>query len=346
MTHTPPRARQVVRRGVGVVAITLLVVNSVLFLVLSSHLDRSVEDLLDARVAAVRAEAAAATRDGDGPDELAGRLQGRGLPATVRAPDGSTSTAEPTSPAVASGLPASLGPQERRTRVVELSGGVEVEVSASTVGVRNARGQLLLVQAATSLGALALAALLLRRTSHAVTRPVTQIATVAARTAKGNVGERLRPDDATTELGRMAAAYDEMVGALESSLAQAREAHAAQALLAAVVEGSTDAIWVQTLDGTIMTWNTAGERTLGWTSEQIVGRRVSTVVPEGELEELSSLVAEVVAVGEVRSYEGERLTHGGKTACPCPYVCRRSATTTARSSPSPWALATSPSSAG
>ena len=89
------------------------------------------------------------------------------------------------------------------------------------------------------------------------------------------------------------------------------EAHSARALLAAVVEGSTDAIWVQTLDGTIMTWNTAGENTFGWTSEEIVGHHVSMVVPEDELEELSSLVAEVVAVGDVQGYEGERLTRTG-----------------------------------
>ena len=60
-----------------------------------------------------------------------------------------------------------------------------------------------------------------------------------------------------------------------------------------------------------MTWNTAGERTFGWTSEEIVGHHVSMVVPEDELAELSTLVAQVVAVGDVQGYEGERLTRMG-----------------------------------
>lgn len=313
MIHTPPLARRVTRLGVAAVAITLLVVNAVVFFVLRAYLDESVDELLTERVAVVEAEARAVVRNGGGPDELASRLQMRGLRATVRAPDGSIFAAEPTSPAVESGLPGVLGREEYRTRLVALPGGVEVEVAASTLGVRNALGQLLLVQTLTSLGGLVLAWMLLGRASRGVMRPVTQIAAVATRTAEGTVGERLRPDDVTTELGRMAAAYDDMVDALETSLARSRESHAALALLAAVVEGSTDAIWVQTLDGTIMTWNSAGERTLGWSSADVVGQRVSLVVPEDELEELSTLVAEVVSAGEVRSYEGERLTRGGKS---------------------------------
>ena len=193
-----------------------------------------------------------------------------------------------------------------------LDGGLTAEVAVSTTGVGNTLRGLVLIQALTSLGGLGLAALLLRAASRRAMRPVTEIAAAASRTAKGAVGQRLRPDDPTTELGRMATEYDAMVDALETSLAEVQRAHAERSLLAAVVEGSTDAIWVQDLDGTMLTWNTAGERLLGWTADEVVGRDVSLMVPEHELEQLSTLVAEVREAGEVRGYEGERIARNGQ----------------------------------
>ncbi len=313
MIRTPPLARRVVRLGLGVVAGTLLLVNLIVFLVLAERLDESVDDLLSERVVAVRAEAAVVDQEGGGPAELARRLEARGLRATVRAADGQEFTVDPASPVVGRGLPDIGARGQDKTRVVALDTGVEAEVAVSTAGVNEALRELVLIQVVTSAGALALAALLLRRAAQRAMSPVTDIAEAAARTAGGQLGERLLPDDPRTELGRMAAAYDEMLDALETSLAQAREAESARVLLAAVVEGSTDAICVQALDGTIMTWNTAAERTLGWTSEEMVGGHVSQVVPAQELPELSALVAEVVAAGDVRGYEGERLTRAGKT---------------------------------
>ncbi len=311
MIHTPPLARRVVRLGVGVVAVTLLAVNLGVFAVLAERLSDSVDDLLAERVVAVRAEAVTVAQEGGGPEELARRLQTRGLRATVRAPDGTEYTAEPASPVVGSGLPGIRGRDEDRTRLVPLPGGLEAEVAVSTTGVSEALRELLLIQGVISVGGLLLAALLLRRSANRAMRPVSEIAEAATRTAAGTGGERLSPDDARTELGRMATAYDEMLDALETSLARSREAGTARALLAAVVGGSTDAIWVQGLDGTIMTWNTAAERTLGWSADEVVGGHVSLVVPMKELPELSALVAQVVEAGHVRGYEGERLTRAG-----------------------------------
>ena len=313
MIHTPPLARRVVRLGVGVVAVTLLAVNLGVFAGLAKRLSDSVDDLLAERVVAVRAEAATVAQEGGGPEELARRLQARGLRTTVRAPDGTEYTAEPASPVVGSGLPGIRARDEDRTRLVSLPGGLEAEVAVSTTGVSEALRELLLIQGVISVGGLLLAALLLRRSANRAMRPVSEIAEAATRTAAGTMGERLSPDDAGTELGRMATAYDEMLDALETSLAQSREAGTARALLAAVVEGSTDTIWVQDLDGTILTWNTAAERTLGWTADEVVGSHVSLVVPTNELPELSALVAEVVAAGDIRAYEGERLTRAGKS---------------------------------
>lgn len=311
MTSTPSLGRRVVGGGVAVVATALLVVNVLVFVVLQQRLDAGVDELLTERAGVVRAEAASVEEAGGGLGELARRLQARGLRVVVTTPGGDTIAADPTSPAVGTGLPAAGQRGPGRTLLVDLDGGAAAEVFASTSGVSDALRELVILQAVTSLAGLGLAALLLRRVTRQALRPVADIAAAALRTAGGHVGERLRPDRPDTQLGRMATAYDEMLDALEATLAEARDLQRARALLAAVAEGSTDAIAVQDLDGTILTWNSAAERMLGWPGEHAVGRDVSLVVPQEELPQLSGLVRQVVADGGVRGYEGERLTRGG-----------------------------------
>ncbi|MDQ3611761.1 MAG: PAS domain-containing sensor histidine kinase [Actinomycetota bacterium] len=81
--------------------------------------------------------------------------------------------------------------------------------------------------------------------------------------------------------------------------------------LAAVVEGSSDAIITQDLSGTILTWNAAAERMYGWPAAEAIGRPSSLIVPP---EERASLAEQLAAVGRgerVPGHEGERLTRGG-----------------------------------
>ncbi len=305
MTPTPPLVRRVLRRGVSVVAIVLVIVNAAVFLVLSQGLSDSVDDLLAVRADLVRTQAEVVLEAGGGPADLAGDLQARGLQVLIRTPQGETFAADPTSPVVGGGLP-SAGPDggPGRTSVVRLEDGVRAEVFASTSGVVTTLRQLVVLQMVVSLAALALAALLLERTARRALAPVADIAAAASRTAAGHLGERLRPDRPTTDLGRMAATHDDMLDALEDSLQSANALKADRALLAAVVEGSTDAIAVQDLDGTIRTWNTAAQRMLGWSARDAIGKHVSLVVPRDELGRLSELVALVVADGGGQDLRG------------------------------------------
>ncbi len=52
-----------------------------------------------------------------------------------------------------------------------------------------------------------------------------------------------------------------------------------RALLATIVENSTDAIISRTLDGTILSWNAAAEKMFGYATAEAIGQRISFIMP-------------------------------------------------------------------
>jgi diguanylate cyclase (GGDEF)-like protein/PAS domain S-box-containing protein len=66
-------------------------------------------------------------------------------------------------------------------------------------------------------------------------------------------------------------------------------------LLAAIVEGSGDAIYSVPNDGTISTWNRAAEKLYGYTAEEIIGQPISVLVPHGQIGELEQSVSRLQA---------------------------------------------------
>lgn len=66
-----------------------------------------------------------------------------------------------------------------------------------------------------------------------------------------------------------------------------REARASRARLAALVDGSSDAIYSMDLEGTITSWNPGAERFFGYPSVEALGMPVSTLVPPDLGHELS-----------------------------------------------------------
>jgi PAS domain S-box-containing protein len=72
--------------------------------------------------------------------------------------------------------------------------------------------------------------------------------------------------------------------------------------LAAIVEHSEDAIVGKTLDGVVTSWNPAAERMYGYSAEEITGKSIDVLSPEGRTGEMHARLARIRA-----GQPGERL---------------------------------------
>jgi PAS domain S-box-containing protein len=84
--------------------------------------------------------------------------------------------------------------------------------------------------------------------------------------------------------------------------------------LAAIVEGSNDAIFSKTLDGVILSWNDAAQRMYGYTADEIVGKHVSILAPDQERkEEIDRVIMDRLRRGEdIRDFRTKRVTREGR----------------------------------
>jgi PAS domain S-box-containing protein len=73
------------------------------------------------------------------------------------------------------------------------------------------------------------------------------------------------------------------------------------ALLAAIVESSDDAIASKDLDGIVTSWNRAAERLFGYAAEEMVGRPIAVLAAPGREDEMPAILAHV--------RRGERVDH-------------------------------------
>ena len=85
----------------------------------------------------------------------------------------------------------------------------------------------------------------------------------------------------------------------------------ARRLLASIVEGSDDAIFSKTLDGTIVSWNAGAERLYGYAASEAVGRHASLLAPENRAQEPVTLLNRVITGVHVNQYETVRLHKNG-----------------------------------
>lgn len=218
--HTPSLSRRVTFAGVAVLAVLVVALDVAIYLGVRSELEANLLEVLDTRLDIARGLA-----DETDPDELADRLTALGVPASIATTDGRVIDADPAIPRFGSGgIPNTLPtPRVESTGMV---GDVQVTVFATRAGIDAALRRLLFVELGATVAAMALAILLLRRSTAVALEPLDEVVATAVRTAEGSRGERLRPDDAGTELGRLAVSFDAMLDELEAAVRSATESDA------------------------------------------------------------------------------------------------------------------------
>jgi PAS domain S-box-containing protein len=81
--------------------------------------------------------------------------------------------------------------------------------------------------------------------------------------------------------------------------------------LAAIVEGSDDAILSKDVRGIIMSWNAAAERMFGYRADEVLGRSIRLIVPPSRQSEEDMVLSRVRRGERVEHFETERCRRNG-----------------------------------
>ncbi len=81
-------------------------------------------------------------------------------------------------------------------------------------------------------------------------------------------------------------------------------------LMTSIVDSSDEAIFSETLDGVVTTWNKAAERLYGYQAREIVGHSVSLLMPSGRADEMAEILGRFRDGERVDHYETTRLKEG------------------------------------
>lgn len=83
------------------------------------------------------------------------------------------------------------------------------------------------------------------------------------------------------------------------------------ALYAAIIDSSADAIISKTLDGTIQTWNNSAERIFGYTEQEAVGQHISILFPKEYLGDEEKIISRIKRKERLDHYETKRKRKDG-----------------------------------
>ncbi|NYF32626.1 PAS domain S-box protein [Sphingopyxis sp. JAI108] len=82
--------------------------------------------------------------------------------------------------------------------------------------------------------------------------------------------------------------------------------------LAAIIDGSGDAIISKDLHGIIQSWNPGATRLFGYAPEEVIGKSITILIPEDRLNEEPRILAEIQRGRRVLPFETRRLRKNGE----------------------------------
>ncbi|MEO8822489.1 MAG: PAS domain S-box protein [Ginsengibacter sp.] len=84
-----------------------------------------------------------------------------------------------------------------------------------------------------------------------------------------------------------------------------------QAILAAIVNSSDDAIISKTLQGIITSWNQAAFKMFGYTEEEAIGKHISLIIPKDRLDEETKIIESLSRGEKIDHFETIRIAKNG-----------------------------------
>ncbi|MBC9929489.1 PAS domain S-box protein [Chitinophaga qingshengii] len=115
------------------------------------------------------------------------------------------------------------------------------------------------------------------------------------------------PDPIIDEDGRVAGAVNMLIDITELRAAQIHMAR-----LAAIVEGSDDAIISKTLEGIITSWNPGAEKLFGYTAGEAVGQSIMMLIPPDRAQEEVEIIDRLRRGVKIEHFETKRRTKDGR----------------------------------
>jgi PAS domain S-box-containing protein len=104
------------------------------------------------------------------------------------------------------------------------------------------------------------------------------------------------------------------IGALNmlADVSERKRSDIEAARLAAIVDGSEDAIVGKNLDGIVTSWNGGATRIFGFTAEEMVGQSIMRIIPDDLQDEEREIVARLMLGERLDHFDTVRLARGGR----------------------------------
>ena len=94
-------------------------------------------------------------------------------------------------------------------------------------------------------------------------------------------------------------------------ITERRESEKVKKLLSCIVKSSNDAIIGKKMDGTVISWNRAAEDMYGYTSDEVLGKNISFIVPFERRQELETILDQISRGHGVTNLETRRVKKDG-----------------------------------
>lgn len=102
------------------------------------------------------------------------------------------------------------------------------------------------------------------------------------------------------------------ISKIARDISEQKLANEKQAVLAAIVNSSDDAIISKTLFGIITSWNEAASKMFGYTEAEAVGKHISIIIPPERMDEETMIIGNIRKGKKINHFETVRVAKDGK----------------------------------